>query len=327
MKLLIWNSKQVGLLALLTTLVYQPDLIADDFPNRPVRLIVPTAAGSTQDVIARIIQPFLERRFKQPIVIENRPGASTMLGTEAAARSDPDGHTLVLVPTTFTINGALSSHLPFQPERDFAPLAVLVKSSQVLAINAKLPAHNVTEFVTLVRAQPERFNYASAGVATQPFLLMETFSTRAGIKLSHIPYRGGGPAALSVAMGETQVTMLAYAGIRNYVEAGTIRALATGSLSRDPTLPALPTLAESGFPGFEGVQWLGLLAPAGTPPHLIQKLNAEVNRALEDPELIEKLKLQGASPAGGSPEEFRDLISSEIKTWREVATQTGFTPK
>jgi tripartite-type tricarboxylate transporter receptor subunit TctC len=294
-----------------------------DYPNRPVRIIVPTAAGSAQDIIARLLQPYLERGLKQPVIIDNRSGASTMIGTDAVAKASPDGHTLLIVPTTFTINAALNANMQFDPLKDLEPVTVVVKNSQVLTINAKLPARTVQEFIALAKAQPGQLNYASAGRSTQPFLLLEMLSARAGIKLQHVPYRGGGPAALSVGTGETQVTMLAYSVIRNHVEAGNARALATGGLTRDPLLPDLPTVAESGFPGFEGVQWLGLLTTGGTPRPIVDRINAEVNRALSDPELKEKLALQGTFPAGSTPDEFRNLITSEIRNWRQTAQAAG----
>jgi tripartite-type tricarboxylate transporter receptor subunit TctC len=294
-----------------------------DYPNRPVRIIVPTAAGSAQDIIARLLQPYLERGLKQPVIIDNRSGASTMIGTDAVAKASPDGHTLLIVPTTFTINAALNANMQFDPLKDLEPVTVVVKNSQVLTINAKLPARTVQEFIALAKSQPGQLNYASAGPSTQPFLLLEMLSARAGIKLQHVPYRGGGPAALSVGTGETQVTMLAYSVIRNHVEAGNARALATGGLTRDPLLPDLPTVAESGFPGFEGVQWLGLLTTGGTPRPIVDRINAEVNRALSDPELKEKLALQGTFPAGSTPDEFRNLITSEIRNWRQTAQAAG----
>lgn len=296
---------------------------ADTYPNRPIRIVVPTQAGAAQDIIARLLQPYLERSLGQPIIVENRSGASTMIGTDAVAKSAPDGYSLLIVPTTFTVNAALNSKMAFDLEKDFEPITVLVKNPLLFATNAKVPAQTLQEFVAYAKAQPNRLNYGSSGASTQAHLLIEMWSERAGIKMQHIPYRGGAPAALSVATGETQLVLLSPLGILPQIDAGLVRPLATGSLERDPKMPALPTAAESGFPGFEAVQWLGLLTTGGTPKDIVQKINAEVNRALKDPDLIAKLSIQGTTPAGGTPEEFKALILSEIKNWKETAQRAG----
>jgi tripartite-type tricarboxylate transporter receptor subunit TctC len=296
---------------------------AQDYPSRPIRLIVPTQAGSAQDVLARLLQPYLEKSLGQPIVVDNRSGASTMIGTDAAAKAAPDGYTLLIVPTTFTVNAALNAKLPFDPEQDFEPVTVLVKNPLLFATNAKVPAKSLAEFIELVKKEPAKFNYGTSGASTQAHLLLEMWTTRAGIKMQHIPYRGGAPAALAVATGEVQLVLLSPLGLWPQLQAGTVRALATGGLTRDAQLPELPTAAEAGFPGFEAVQWLGLLAPAKTPKDIVAKINAEVNKALRDPDLISKLAQQGTVAAGGSPDDFRTLISTEIKNWKETAQRAG----
>jgi len=299
------------------------DASAADYPTRPVRIVVPTAAGSSPDIMARLLQPYLERSFKQPIVVDNRAGASTMVGTEAVARAAPDGYSLLLVNTTFTVNGALNSTMPFDTEKDLEPIALLVKNPLVFAINAKLPARTLAEFVALAKAQPGKFNYGTSGASTQAHLLLEMWSARAGINMQHIPYRGGAPAALSVATGETQMVLLSPVGVLNHIEAGTVRAVASGGLTRDPNLPDLPTAAEQGFPGFEAVQWFGLLTSGGTPREIIEKINAEVNKALRDPNLVGKLEQQGMTVATGTPGEFRSLIASEIRNWKDTAQRAN----
>lgn len=311
---------------LITALAVAAPASADDYPSRPIRLVVPTAAGSSPDIIARLLQPSLERVLKQPIVVDNRAGASTMIGSEAVAKAAPDGYTLLIVNTTFTVNGALNSSMPFDPEKDFAPVGLLVSNPLVLAVNAKLPARTLAEFVAVAKGRPGKLNYGTSGASTQAHLLIEMWAARAGITLQHIPYRGGGPAALSVGTGETQLVLLSPIGILGQVEAGTVRALATGGLTRDPKLPDLPTIAESGFPGFEAVQWFGLLATGGTPRPVVDKLNAAVNAALREPDLAEKLGAQGMSPAPGTPERFRDLIAAEIRNWKETAQRADLKP-
>ncbi len=299
------------------------DVPASDYPSRPIRIVVPTAAGSSPDIMARLLQPYLERSLKQPIVVDNRAGASTMVGTDAVARATPDGYSLLLVNTTFTVNGALNSKMSFDAEKDLEPIALLVKNPLVFAINAKLPARTLAEFVALAKAQPGKFNYGTSGASTQAHLLLEMWSTQAGIKMQHIPYRGGAPAALSVATGETQMVLLSPLGILNHIEAGTVRAVASGGLTRDPSLPDLPTAAEQGFPGFEAVQWFGLLTTGGTPKDIVERINAEVNKALRDPTLIGKLQQQGTTVAGGTPGEFRSLIAGEIRNWKETAQRAN----
>ena len=306
-------------LAVLATVPVQ----ADTFPSRPIRLIVPTQAGAAQDIIARLLQPYLERSLGQPVVVENRSGASTMIGTDAVAKAPPDGYTWLIVPTTFTVNAALNAKLSFDPERDFEPVTVLVKNPLLFAVNAKVPATSLKEFVERVKQDPGKFNYGSSGASTQAHLLLEMWTAQAGIKMQHIPYRGGAPAALAVATGEVQLVLLSPLGIWPQLQAGTARALATGGISRDAKLPDLPTAAEAGFPGFVAEQWLGLLTTAGTPKDIVTKINTEVNRALRDPDLIEKLALQGTTAAGGTPEEFRNLIVTEIRNCKDTAQRAG----
>lgn len=297
--------------------------IAEDFPNRPVRVIVPTAAGSYPDIVIRLLQPYLEKNLKQPLIIENRAGASTMIGTDTVAKAAPDGHTLLVVPTTFTVNVALNPKLPFDVERDFEPVAVLVKNPLMFVINGKVPAHSLAEFVALAKASPGKFNYGTSGASSQAHLLIEMWSARAGIRMQHLPYRGGGPAALAAVAGEVQLLLMSPVGVLPHIEAGSLRALATGGATRDPDHPDLPTAAEAGFPGFEAEQWLGLLTTGGTPKSIVQKLNFELNRALHEPDVVAKLKLQGTTVVGGTPEQFRTLIATEIRNWKDTALRAN----
>jgi tripartite-type tricarboxylate transporter receptor subunit TctC len=296
---------------------------AENYPSRPIRIVVPTQAGAAQDIIARLLQPYLEKAFGQPIIVENRSGASTMIGTDAVAKAAPDGYTLLIVPTTFTVNAALNSKLSFDLERDFEPITVLVKNPLLFAVNSKVPARTLEEFVALAKAEPGKLNYGTSGASTQAHLLLEMWCARAGIRMQHIPYRGGAPAALAVAAGEVQLVLLSPLGILPQIDSGLVRALATGGLTRDPKFPDLPTAAESGFPGFEAVQWLGLLTTAGTPKEIVAKINAEVNRALREPDVVAKLALQGTTAAGGTPEEFRALIANEVRDWKSIAQKAN----
>ena len=298
----------------------------EPYPSRPIRIVVPTQAGAAQDILARLLQPHLEKALGQPVIVENRSGASTMIGTEAVAKAAPDGHTLLIVPTTFTVNAALNTKLTFDLERDFEPITVLVKNPLLFAVNAKVPAKTLAEFVALAKAEPGKLNYGTSGASTQAHLLLEMWSAQAGIKMQHIPYRGGAPAALAVASGEVQIVLLSPLGILPQVQAGLVRPLATGGLARDPKLPDLPTAAEAGFPGFEAVQWLGLLTTGGTPKEIVGRLNAEVNKILRDPDVVAKLANQGTTAAGGTPDEFRKLIATEIRNWKETAQKANIQP-
>jgi tripartite-type tricarboxylate transporter receptor subunit TctC len=317
------SARLVGIAGALVVLIGAANCVASDYPNRPIRLVVPTQPGAAQDIIARLLQPYLEKSLGTAIIIDNRSGASTMIGTEAVAKAVPDGYTLLIVPTTFTVNAALNAKLPFDPERDFEPITILVKNPLLFSVNAQVPANTLAQFVALAKAQPGKLNYGTSGASTQAHLLIEMWSERAGIKMQHIPYRGGAPAALAVATGETQIVLLSPLGIWNYIEAGKVRAIATGGLVRDPKLPNLPTANESGFPGFEAVQWLGLLTTKGTPKEIVQKINVEVNRALREPDLIAKLAAQGTTAAGGTADEFRTLIATEIRNWKETAQRAN----
>jgi len=298
---------------------------AEAYPDRPVRLIVPFAAGGLNDVVARLIAPYLERSLGQPFIIDNRPAASGIVGTDATAKAVPDGHTLLMVASSFTVVPATHPKLPYDSERDLAPIGMVAKNPLLFVVNPKVPATSLAEFVVLAKANPGKLNYSSPGAATQTHLVVELFSQKAQIKLQHIPYRGGALAVTSVVAGETQFTVISTLASLPQIQAGALRAIASGSLSRDPQLPDLPTVVEQGFPGLEAIQWIGLLTTAGTPKHVIERINAELNRALRDPDLIAKFAQQGLTPAGGTPAEFQRTIATDLKNWAETARAANIT--
>ena len=291
----------------------------DTYPTRPVRLIVPFAAGGLNDVVARLVAPYLERALGQPFIIDNRPAASGIVGTDATAKATPDGYTLLMVASSFTVIPATHQKVPYDAQRDLAPIVMVAKNALLFLVNPKVPAKSLAEFITLAKADPGKFNYASPGAATQTHLVVELFSQRAGIKLQHIPYRGGAPAMTAMVAGDTQFTAISTLLSLPQIQSAALRAIASGSLTRDPQLPDLPTVAEQGFPGFEAIQWIGLLTTAGTPTEIIERLNAEVNRALRDPDLIAKFAQQGISPAGGTPADFQRTIATDLRNWTETA--------
>jgi len=292
---------------------------AEAYPDRPVRLIVPFAAGGLNDVVARLIAPYLERSLGQPFIVDNRPAASGIVGTDATAKAAPDGHTLLMVASSFTVVPATHPKLPYDSERDLAPIGMVAKNPLLFVVNPKVPATSLAEFVVLAKANPGKLNYSSPGAATQTHLVVELFSQKAQIKLQHIPYRGGALAVTSVVAGETQFTVISTLASLPQIQARALRAIASGSLSRDPQLPNLPTVVEQGFPGLEAIQWIGLLTTAGTPKHIVERINAELNRALRDPDLIAKFAQQGLTPAGGTPAEFQRTIATDLKNWAETA--------
>ena len=315
-----WTTLTRGLglsIALLWALV-QP-LSAADYPDRPIHLIVPFAAGGANDIIARLIQPALALALGQPIIIDNRPAASGTVGTEAVVRAQPDGYTLLMAFTTHTVNPAINAKLPYDTERDLAPIVLVGKSPLIFSVNPKVPAKTLAEFIALAKASPGKLNYATPGSTSEAHLLMALWTKRAGIEMQHIAYRGGAPAVLGTVSGESEITLMSPIASLSQIKAGTLRAIAVGSLERDPQLPDVPTFAQSGFPGFEAVAWAGLFTTAGTPQPIIARLNTEVNRIIRDPQMIARFREQGITPAGGTPEQFRAYVASEIRRWREAA--------
>lgn len=310
---------RASLAALLVAATAAAAATAQTYPSRTIRIIVPFPPGGLNDAAARLLQPYLERSLGQPVIIDNRPAAAGVVGTDAVAKAAPDGHTLLMVASSHPVIAATHAKLPYDAERDFAAVALVGKGPLLFVVNAKVEARTLGEFVALAKANPGKLNYATPGPASQAHLTTELWSRRAGITLQHIPYRGGAPAITATVAGDTHFLVISALASLPQIEAGNLRALATGGSARDPKLPDVPTVAESGFPGFEATQWVGLLTTAGTPREIVERLNAEVNRALADADLIAKLTAQGLSPAGGPPEAFQTLIATEIRNWAEVA--------
>jgi tripartite-type tricarboxylate transporter receptor subunit TctC len=314
-----YRSQWLFALAATAFTILAPTAHAQTWPTQPVRIIVPFAPGGLNDVVARLVAPHLEKSLGQPVIVDNRPGASGIVGTNATAKAAPDGHTLLMVASSYTILPATQAKLPYDPERDLAPVGIVAKNSLLFLVNQKIAARTLPEFVALARANPGKLNYASPGAATQTHLVIELFSRLAGIQLQHIPYRGGAPAIQAMLADDTQFTVISTLLSLPQIQAGSLRAIATGGLVREAQLPDVPTVAEQGFPGFEAVQWVGLLATAGTPDVIVARLNAELNRALQDPDLIAKLAAQGQAPGSGRAADFARLIGSEIRNWTDVA--------
>jgi tripartite-type tricarboxylate transporter receptor subunit TctC len=243
------------------------------------------------------------------------------VGSDAVAKASPDGHTLLLVASSHTVTPAVTARLPYDSERDFAPISLIDTNAMVFFDNPKVPANNLAEFVALARKNPGKFNYSSPGVGSQTHLLIELLSRRAGITMQHLPYRGGAPAMMAVITAEADFTLLAPNVIFPQIKAGTIRPIATGDVARHPQLPDVPTTAESGFPDIRAIQWVGMFTTAGTPKEIVDRLNRELNRIVHLPDVVARLSEQGVTPTGGTAEDFRKLISTEIRQWTEVVRE------
>ncbi len=291
---------------------------AQNYPSHTIRLIVPFPAGGSNDVAARLIAPHLEKALGQTVIVDNRPAAGGIVGSDAVAKAAPDGHTLLLVASSHTVTPALNSKLPYGTERDFAPISLIITNAMVFFVNPKVPASNLAEFIALAKKNPGKFNYSSPGAGSQTHLLIELLSRRAGITTQHVPYRSGAPATMAVISGEAEFTLLAPNVIFPHIRAGTIRPIATGGATRHPQLPDVPTTAESGYPDVRAIQWVGVFTTAGTPRAIVERLNAELNRIIRLPELAERFADQGVTPTGSTPEEFQQLIATEIREWTET---------
>ena len=293
------------------------------YPDRAIRMIIPLPPGGVVDIVARLLQPHLEAALGQPVIVENRAGASGIIGANTVATADPDGHTLLLVPTTFTINPAIHAKLPFDPVRGFEPVALVARNSLIFLINPALKASTLKEFVDLAKAQPGKLNYATPGASSQAQLLLELWTSQAGIRMQHVPYRGGAPAVMATVTGEADMTLIATVASLQQIEAKKLRALATGGATRERQLPEVPTVAEAGFPDVKAVQWVGLLTTGGTPKPIVDRLNTEIQRALQRSDVQASLEKQGMTIVGGPASDFGSLIEAEIKQWTDVARKAN----
>jgi tripartite-type tricarboxylate transporter receptor subunit TctC len=298
---------------------------AETWPSRPIKLIVPFAPGGANDIVARLIQPALEKTLGQPIIVENRTGASGVVGTDAVAKSPPDGYTLGVALATHSVNPAVNPKMPYDTEKDLSPIILIGKNPLMFLVNANVPARTMAEFAALAKANPEKYNYATPGAASQAHLIISMWSNLAGVNIQHVPYRGGAPAILATVAGETQFSVMSSLVSAPHIESGKLRALAAGSRTRDPHFPDVPTMAESGYPDIEAVTWVGVFAAAGTPRDIVERLNSEINRIIRTPEIAGKLDQQGITPVGGTPEEFGAFVAGEIRRWTSVARANKIT--
>jgi tripartite-type tricarboxylate transporter receptor subunit TctC len=294
------------------------------WPARPVRIVVPAPAGSSLDIIVRLLGDKLKDRWGQPVVVENKAGAGGMLGMDTVAKAQPDGHTMGI-----GFNGPIAfapfmyTRTPYDPAKDLVPVVMTTSQPNVLAVNAEVPAKNVKEFVGWVKAQGGNAKYASLGKGSSAHLTMELLLAEAGVTAVHVPYNGSPPTALSVAQNETQATFMVAPALLAHVQAGKVRLLAVSSAQRPAALKDLPTLAEAGYPNVESLAWIGLFVPAGTPDAVVAKINADVNAALQDPSVRGALDAQGLTPVGGSAADFRSTVQSDMKRWGAIINRIG----
>ena len=309
------------ILALAASLLFcASSTLAQTYPAKPIRLIVPYPPGGGTDFFARLVGAMMSEHIGQPIVVENRPGAATIIGAEAAAKAPTDGYTLLLADsTTLAVNPSLYRKLPYDPQKDFAPISLTARFAMLLVVNPTLDkSKTVREVIDEAKAAPGKINFASVGAGTTHHLAMELFMQRTGIKLNHIPYKGAAPAVQDLVGGQVPVMFLDLAAGGPQIRAGKIRALAVASPKRITPLPDVPTVAESGVPGFEAWAWQGLVAPAGTPREALEKVRAEYSKAVADAGVRQKLTEAGVEPLTSSPEELAGYIKSETAKWASV---------
>ncbi len=298
---------------------------AQNYPVKPIRIIVPYAPGGSTDVVFRILAPRLTEILGQQAVVENRPGGSSTIGLDIAAKSPPEGYTLGVANITFGANPSLIKKMPFDTEKDLVPVSLTSIVTLVLAVHPSVPARSVKELIALAKARPGSLNYGSAGNASANHLATERFAHMTGIKMVHIPYKGGGPAVVSIVGGETAVLFATIPSSIQHFQTGRLIPLGVSSLKRNAALPDVPSIAEAAVPGFEAIEWNGVLVPAGTPPAVISRLHQAIAKSLAIPEVKERILSLGADPVGSSPEEFAAFIKKEIATWSKVIKDVGIT--
>ena len=319
---LLWKS--CGLLAFLAWLAWVPASFAQAYPTKPIKLVVPFPPGGAVDIVARVVGQALSEAWGQQVVVDNRPGAGAIIGTDLVAKAAPDGYTLLMGSVgMLTINPSLYAKLPYDPVKDFAPVILVGGTACVLLLHPSLPPNSVGELIALAKSKPGQLNVASAGSGNVTHLVGEIFRSRAGVEWVHVPYKGSAPALTDLLGGQVQVMFDVMLSALPHVKSGRLKALAVTSIKRSPQLPNVVTLNESGLPGFDVSSWWGVAAPAGTPKEIIAKLNGEINKSLGTAKVKERLYSLGADPIGGTPEQFSKHIRGEMAKWAEAVKTSG----
>jgi tripartite-type tricarboxylate transporter receptor subunit TctC len=294
-----------------------------DYPAKPVRIVIPIAPGGGTDIVGRMVAQKLTQAFNQQFIVDNRPGAGGIIGSDAVAKAAPDGYTVLLTPTSHTINPSIYAKLPYDTVKDFAPVALLVSVTTVFVAHPSLPARTVAEVVALAKARPGQLSFGSAGNGHLFHLTGELFKTAAKIDMVHVPYKGGAPAISSLVSGEVSLLFETMLALQPFIEAKRVRPIAVASAERSPLLPGVPTFVESGFPGIVAANWYAVFAPATTPRAAIMRLNGEIGRALNAPDMRERLQAQGTEVVAGTPEQLGDFVKSELAKWSAAAKTSG----
>ncbi len=323
------KTPHIALISILTVPVLSGAALAQTspYPAKPVRVVIPWPAGGSNDFAGRILLQKLSQAMGQQFIVDNRAGASGMIGAELVARSPADGYTLMIHSTTHVSNPWTYKKVPYDTLKDFAPVALIANQPGVLTVHPSLPVKNVKELIALARAKPNTLNYSSSGSGSAPHLSMELFSQMAGVKLVHVPYKGGAPAVTAAVSGEVQVLFPTISSAMTQIQAKRLRAIAVSSPQRVKMLPGVPTIAESGVPGFEMNPWIGMLAPAGMPKEIIDRLNKETARALQMPDVVQQLATQGAEPWIATPEEFAKRLRDDYEKYAKLVKLTGAQPE
>ena len=304
-----------------------PAVLAQNYPSHTIRLVVPSSPGGGTDIVGRMLAQKLSEQLGQQVVVDNRAGAGTIIGNDAVAKSAPDGYTLLMGLSTLAINPSMYAKLPYDALRDFAPISQSVAACNVLILHPSVPARTVTGLIALAKAKPGSLTFGSAGVGTNPHLSGELFKSLARIDMVHVPFKGSGQSVISQLAGEIAANFPSVPTAMPYIRAGRLRALGVTTLKRAQALPDVPSIAEAGLPGYEATQWFGLLAPAGTPRPIIDRLYQESSRALRTADMKERMTAEGLEVVGGTPEEFASYIRSETEKWTQVIKAAGIKPQ
>lgn len=306
---------------------YSPFALAENYPSNQIRIIVPYTPAGFNDTLARTLGKKLTQSWNEPVLVDNRPGGGTTIGTGLAAKAPADGHTLLIVSFAFAVNPSLHASLPYDSARDFMPVVLAAGTPNLLVVNPSLPVKSVQELIKLAKSKPGKLNYASAGNGSSNHLSMELFKSLAGVDLVHIPYKGSAPAVADLIGGRVDVMFDNVPNVLQHVKAGKLRALAVSSKKRSPFVSDLPTVAESGVPAFDVSVWFGVVAPAGTPAPIVAKLNAEINRILRTDDVMELFHAQGVEPRGGTPGDFSAFLRTQTTAWAKVVKDSGAKPE
>lgn len=296
---------------------------AQPYPSKPIRLVVPVVPGGIVDVVGRLLAQKMTEHGGQNVLVDNRPGGLTNVGTDFVARSPGDGYTLVLQSLPMVVNPVVLGKMPYDYEKDLAPVSLIVTSPYLWVVHPSVPARSIKELIAAAKVQPGKISYSSAGNASNLHVAVELFNVLAGVKMLHIPYKGGGPALTAVLGGEADLSVLAASAVLPYTSAGRLRALAITSTKRMGTLPTIPTVAESGVPGYEFASWVGVLAPAATPPALVNTVNALIVKSARTPDLVDRFTKDATEVVANTPAEFRSFIQAEAKRWAKVVRDSG----